>query len=622
MNFISLEPRTPDPVATFFISTLKYITIPFLTLLLLGSNSLADYKEDIGYTALQAELGASIPDGSSISLVTQAEAATLLDHDGDDQTEMIPVWMPDPGHFQFSGKTIFDRTGSPAFYSGHATSVGTQFYGSTGSIAPGLNAIESYLADHWLGEGFLRGGNILKPLFTASRVANHSWIGQVVQLDAMLLRRLDWLISVDEYPQIVGPCRSNNPLLGSAFNAIAVGQATGESGSGSISVDTVYTAGRTCPQLIAPRGSASSAIPVVASGAALLIDLGHSNPGLSTDPIVQQTTNRNGDTLYNAERSEVVKAALMAGADRVTRNTVIIDGVIPNIIDYRVDPGDKTANGLDRRYGAGQINIHNSYYIVAGEEQNAKEDQAVSGGIIGSRGFDYDPSFGGDGGSNVTASYYFASNTGLNRLWASLVWNIEINGGAGSDFDGATSLNDLDLFLYDVTAPEDPQLMSASTDSAGSTENLWFRIKKPGNYMIQVRPGLGQAPFNWDYALAWRIGRPTDNDTDSMGDDWEVENGLDPLTHDSFEDTDGDDASNLKEYLSGTDPQNDLAVPGILVDTDFDMDTDGNDLATCITEFDVCDSQSGCSSPCDFDQNGSVNEIDLFLIAEDFGKTG
>ncbi len=37
---------------------------------------------------------------------------------------------------------------------------------------------------------------------------------------------------------------------------------------------------------------------------------------LSTDPSVTFTTNRNGDIIYNAERSEVVKAALMAGASR------------------------------------------------------------------------------------------------------------------------------------------------------------------------------------------------------------------------------------------------------------------------------------------------------------------
>jgi hypothetical protein len=218
------------------------------------------------------------------------------------------------------------------------------------------------------------------------------------------------------------------------------------------------------------------------------------------------------------------------------------------------------------------------------------------------------------------ASYYFAGTTGINRLWASLVWNIEINGGAGSDFDGAAALNDLDLFLYDVTAPDDPQLMSASSDSAGSTENLWIRLNKPGSYMIQIKPGVGQPPFNWDYALAWRIGKPTDNDTDSMGDDWEVENGFNPLSHDSFVDADGDDASNLKEYLKGSNPQDDQDIPGLLADVDYDIDSDGTDLAGCIFEFEVCDSQSGCSPKCDLDQNGHVDQIDLFLIAEDFGK--
>ena len=94
------------------------------------------------------------------------------------------------------------------------------------------------------------------------------------------------------------------------------------------------------------------ATPVVASAAALLVDLGHSNPGLSKDPVVNSTTNRNGDTVYNAERSEVVKAALMAGADRTATQLATT---------YTVN----TANGLNSKYGAGQLDIYNSYYIIA-----------------------------------------------------------------------------------------------------------------------------------------------------------------------------------------------------------------------------------------------------------------
>ena len=80
------------------------------------------------------------------------------------------------------------------------------------------------------------------------------------------------------------------------------------------------------------------------------------------------TTNRNGDIIYNAERSEVVKAALMAGADRTSPN--LTNSVTPN--GYTVN----TANGLNNVYGAGQLNIYNSYHIIAAGEQNSREDFA------------------------------------------------------------------------------------------------------------------------------------------------------------------------------------------------------------------------------------------------------
>jgi hypothetical protein len=489
---------------------MRSFLLVFLIYFLVISNSIAGYKDDIGYTALMQKLGPKIPDGSSIPLVMQIEAAVIVDHDGDDQTDKIAVWMPDPAHSDFSGKMIFNRSGSPAYYSGHATGVGRHFYGNLNSIASGINSIESFLAGHWLGPGFLRSGNNFKPLKSASRVGNQSWVGKVEKSDSEILRRFDWVIHTDEYVQAVGPCLAHKPLLGSAFNAIAIGRAVGESGAGSVAVDSLYIAGRTCPQLIAPRKNPSSASPVVASGADILIDLGHSNPGLSTDPVFQKTINRNGDILYNAERSEVIKAALMAGADRVTHNSVIIDGNIPNITDYRVKPENRTASGLDRRYGAGQFNIYNSYHILAGGEQNSKEDAPKSEGIIGNYGFDYDPYFGGIDGINTIASYYFSVNDNFNRLWASLVWNIKIEAGTGFVFNGEGTLYNLDLVLYDITDPNKPLLVTGSTGNIENTENLWVRLAAKHNYTIQVKPGAEQIAFIWDYALAWRIGKPRD----------------------------------------------------------------------------------------------------------------
>jgi hypothetical protein len=276
-------------------------------------------------------------------------------------------------------------------------------------------------------------------------------------------------------------------------------------------VDSFYTAGRTCPQLTAPLKYASLAAPVVASGAALLIDLGHNNPELSTDPVLMSTINRSGDTIYNAERAEVINAALMAGVDRVTRNTVRIDGRVPNITDYRADSQYLTDNGLDRRYGAGQLNIYNSYFIIAGGEQNSQEDANESKGRIGDRGFDYDPYFGGLDGSNSTASYYFTINEDHQYLWASLVWNIKIEGDAGLSFNTKGVLYDLDISLYYISESKKLLLLSSSNSSLENFENLWTMIDRRGRYLMQVKVGEEQIPFIWDYALAWRIGKTSGN---------------------------------------------------------------------------------------------------------------
>jgi hypothetical protein len=485
----------------------------FVAILMLAPDRnavLADYKKDIGYSALKSDLGSAVPDGSRLPLVTQTEAAADVDHDGNADTDPIEVWMPDPGHPEFRGKKIVNRTGSLPYYSGHATGVGANFYGRKRSMAPGIRTVESYLATHWLGTGFLGSEGTLKPQSSSGRIANHSWVASTKGNDANVLRRLDWLVAADESIQVVGPCRPNNPLLGSAFNTIAVGQETGENGKGTAAVDDVYTAGRACPQLIAPLKTASAAAPVVAAAAALLIELGHTKPGLSTDPHIQYDAVRSGDTVHNAERSEVVKAALMAGADRVTRNAGAGEVTAVDIEGYRRDPVHRADNGLDRRYGAGQVNIEHSYRILDGGEQNSSEDQPAAGGAIGPRGFDYDPAFGGAGGSNDAASYYFSVDKDERHLWAALVWNIAVDAGTGPYFVGEAALYDLDLVLYDVTDPANPRQVAASTSSIDNTENLWVALKKSHRYRMRVEPGAGQGPFAWDYGLAWRIGRQVD----------------------------------------------------------------------------------------------------------------
>ena len=488
----------------------------------------ADYKDDVKFKQLEEELTV-LPDGNGIK-VTQIEAG-------------VDAWMPDPSSIQFIGKEIIDKSGiTPGQYSGHATSVGGIFYGNTSSMTPGINSIDSFSAIKWLQSGFLNTSNSTeKPFNTSARVANHSWIGsfsgETYNSDA--LRRLDWLIDQDEYIQVAALSNGseNQPLLSSAFNAIVVGRTDNGHGHGLPYVDAIYTDSRVSPDIVAPMSTTSSATPVVASGAALLVHLGHNNPALSNDPELSFSINRNEKTIYNAERSEVIKAALMAGAVRCTSNSGDT-----NIIDYRSDEVNIAPNGLDSRYGAGQINIYQGYHIIAAGEQNSYEDDPENNqGEINIYGFDYDPCFGGEADCNNTGSYYFSTDSEHIRLVVNLSWNLMINGGETGSFDGTATLYDLDLILYDITDPDNPVIITSSESRTENSENIWILLEKNRSYLLEVVPGEEEGLFRWDYALAWRL-------ASSLGGDFKADEDVDGVDLANYINSDSN--ITLKQFAS------------------------------------------------------------------------
>lgn len=270
------------------------------------------YMVDIGYTALQNQLGAAAPTGAGVR-VSHVEAPI-----NDVSGGASPIFMPNPSTLEFSGKTITAITPNlSGSYSDHATTIGTLFYGTTGSIASGISTINVYEANDWF--------NSLRTPFwqattSADRVLNHSWVGGGADAygDGLILRWVDRQAVLNESIQVVGLTNGpgNSPLLGgSGYNVIAVGRSDGFHQQGSVAVDSVYGAGRTVPTLVAPMGTTSAATPVVSAAAALLVQTGHQG-GLSLSE--GSTTIAGVGTVYNAERSETIKAALMAGADRAT----------------------------------------------------------------------------------------------------------------------------------------------------------------------------------------------------------------------------------------------------------------------------------------------------------------
>lgn len=464
----------------------------------------ADVRNDVGYPALRAALGSTVPDGAGVPVVL-VEGIT---RDAAGQ----PVWLPDLGRPEFAGKAIANLSNQPrGSASGHATAVARIFFGRTESMTPRIRTVSAYSAPDWTGAGYLQAtwpGTGLEPVPTAARVANHSWIGDM-PLAGEVLRRVDWAVATDEFIQVVGTANTgaNQPLLASAYNVIAVGRTVG-SAFGSAGVDALYTAARVRPDLVAPAETSSAATPLVASAAVLLIGLAESSPRLSTDPTVRSTRNRAGTVIRNPGRSEVVRAALMAGADRRTANRW--RGTVPpaDIRDYRQDPAYQSDNGLDHRYGAGQLNVYTSYRILASGEQNSAEDEPGAAGRTGASGFDYDPHFGGAAGANAVATYRLPY-VPVPELRATLAWNLAVDGGARGEFAGTARLHNLDLRLWRVAADGSRTLQAASTSTTENTESLWLRLPSGFRWELEVVAAPGSPPFDWDYALAWHL-RPGD----------------------------------------------------------------------------------------------------------------
>ena len=468
----------------------------------------ADYKDDIGFRLLQLQLGAGMPTGAGVP---------VMHVEGDQLVNGVWAYLPHVGNAEFTGKTITDKSGGPAgVYSGHATPVGQLFYGTYSSTAPGITLIDAYSADNWLGADYLRtaSGAGPQPLVSAARVANHSWVYATVTYDPNILRRIDWVIDRDEFTQVIALNNGdpNAALFSSAYNVIAVGRTTGEHGRGTVAVDSTYTAGRTRPDVVAPNVSTSTTTPQVAALAALLVGVGQNNAGLSTDPMTQSVTSRSGTVVRNSARSEVIKAALMAGASRTTANTSTSD-----ITDYRAIAENQASNGLDVRFGAGQVNILNSHAIIAGGEQNSLQDFPAGNGQASASGFDYDPHFGGSNSSNQTATYYLPTPATDGNLTAALVWNLKISGGTAGTFDGTATLYNVDLELFDVTNASSWVSIGYSRSTADNTENLWLPLVAGRQYALRVTRGTGQNDFDWDYALAWHTIPVPWVDTDGDG---------------------------------------------------------------------------------------------------------
>jgi hypothetical protein len=434
----------------------------------------ADWRDDIGFYQLQMELGTSTPTGAGVN-VSLAEAPR---GSGD-------VYLPNTTTPNFSGKTVTVASPPVSGFSGHATSVSEVFFSNNDSIAPGVTNIVAYDANNFLSEqlGLFDGGIQVnrEPTSQPYAVQNHSWISNAEAPAATnLAQRLDYVVNRDNVLAIGGT--NNGPRLPSllvhSYNAISVGLSDGEHAFGNT---TFNGPGRPRPDIVAPHGIdapdgsvieesfTSFATPMVSSAAAMLHEYAAGNR-------------------VNATNVQAMRAVLMAGATK-----------------EEFASWDRTeTRPIDEQFGAGELNVYNSFKILEGGEfDGVMASQVGTTPItpVGLLGFDHNDPLSLD----QPFLYQFEVEEGevLNDFSVFLQWNIDIadtlpspeNFNPSIDPALGGGLANLDLHLFD----ESDVLVDRSISAVDNFEHIYLSGLTAGLYTLEVSGDRAV-----EYGLAWR----------------------------------------------------------------------------------------------------------------------
>lgn len=432
----------------------------------------ADWKDDVGYTRLMQTFS-GVPTAVAEG-VSQAEAG---DSNGN-------FYQPDFSASEFSGKTLTVKSAGSGL-SGHATAVGTYFYGNSSSLIPGTSAVDSYNASNWQGVDFLNPNTSNLPKTETRRVQNHSWIGnfdstkntytQINAAVANINQRLDFAINRDGFLAVAG---ANNgastvlpDLMCQAYHGLAVGLTSGAHSAGLTAYDGL---GRMKPDLVAYDSLTSFATPQVSSAAGLISEK------------LRLTTY--STALATADYPRLTKVLLLAGA---TKDSISSWSRISTAHPYE-QPYDKV-------YGAGALNVLLAYRILSAGPQTASSSSTVA-----ATGWAVAPVRSSTSQASRTYFFDIPAGTANSRFSCALTWHRVVTETNIAFFGSTPTLANLDLRLYAVAAgtftlPATP--IDASLSLVDNVEHLYQASLAPGRYALQVSSASSTSTA---YALAWR----------------------------------------------------------------------------------------------------------------------
>jgi hypothetical protein len=424
-------------------------------------------------------------------------------------------WQVNPGTILLPTNrfTYFSASGSSTNFpngvggeSGHAHDVAANFYGQSynpelSGIATNVAHVDNYDANYFIQESVsgipfvytnytvtLPSTNINDP------VVNQSFVIGTAPTDEQQAFDLAYDNYAAQYKTLFvssvgnGLAESGNGgyscAPGTCYNGIGVGayrsSPTYPVNPGS-SIGPTIDNGRCKPDITAPAAGTSFSSPQVAGAAAVLMQTGLRGDG--------------GSDTNSAADIRTVKALLLNGAVKPLGWT------------------NSNSSPLDARYGAGMLNIFNSYKQLTGGKQSYIVSTTVSpiGGVhppngatgtIGTlNGWDYNTNTSGKTPSQFDAVNHYYFNVTNNLLGtkfvatATLVWNKQYN---------KTAINNLGLFLYNCA---NSNLVACSTSLVDNVEHIYKTNLTQGRYDLQVwkAGGSGIVSALEPYALAFEF---------------------------------------------------------------------------------------------------------------------
>ncbi len=434
--------------------------------------------DTVGVTLLRAVT--TNLNGSGIR-VAQPEATTSTNGD---YFEVSPVavgvssnWF----HYVSDLGTATNFPNSVGYESGHADEVAQNFYGP-GGVATNIAHVDNWFADEFVKISGITIGPVTNYTVTLPAtnlddpVINQSFILGTVPVALQQASDSSYDNYAAQYKTLFASGAGNGgPVYApsTCYNGISVGASDGGSSYGP-TLDN----GRCKPDLVAPGGATSFSTPLVAGAAAVLLQAGWRGDG-------------GGDTNAAAD-IRTVKALLLNGA---------------------VKPADWTnspSSPLHPLYGAGVLNVFNSYEQLAGGKHGYIASTTVStggahppNGATGTVGalnaWDFNTNTSGTIPHSFDAiNHYFfnvtsAASNAVFTAAATLVWERQ---------NGQSAINDLDLFLYNCA---NSNLVACSTSLVDNVEHIFVHQLPAGRYDLQVwkAGGSGIVSTAEPYALAW-----------------------------------------------------------------------------------------------------------------------